>query len=367
LTWKGRELQSYTYREISGFDEDGNPYYDNTTYSFTYNSDGIRTSKTALGIKHEYILNGSQILAEKWKIGSTEYLLIFLYDESGAPIGLKYRTSVYTSGEFNTFFFEKNLQGDIIAIYDETGSKIGSYTYDAWGNHTYSTVSGNTSLENRIVSTYNPFRYRGYYYDVETQWYYLQSRYYNPNWGRLLNADSALYDHMFGFNMYAYCYNNPVSYIDSTGENAEAILAEWLFSGGIIFIDGPLPIGDIIYFGSLIGFGVVIGIKSAQAPPRSIPGVQEDNPLSVVKMGRVTLKKFASAFGDEEILADEPQITCAKAGDGIAEHTNGKYWDKHSKKRAGGKEKKDGRMKPRQNKKKRNMNKFVGENSYELF
>ena len=164
------------------------------------------------------MLNGSQILAEKWKIGSTEYLLIFLYDESGAPIGLKYRTSSYTAGNFNSFFFEKNLQGDIIAIYDETGSKIGSYIYDAWGNHTYSTTSGNTSLENRIVSTYNPFRYRGYFYDVETQWYYLQSRYYNPSWSRFLNADIVIGSGGFaGFNLFAYCANNPISFCDPCG------------------------------------------------------------------------------------------------------------------------------------------------------
>jgi len=147
-------------------------------------------------------------------------LLIYLYDESGSPIGLKYRTSAYTGGEFNTFFFEKNLQGDIIAIYDETGSKIGSYTYDAWGKHTYSTVSGNTSLENRIVSTYNPFRYRGYFYDVETQWYYLQSRYYNPNWGRFISADGYISTGtgLLGYNMYAYCNNNPMTRVDPSGE-----------------------------------------------------------------------------------------------------------------------------------------------------
>ena len=186
-------------------DDDGNLYYDDSVYSFTYNNDGIRTSKTVNGIKHEYVLNGSQILAEKWKIGSTEYLLIFLYDESGLPIGLKYRTSAYEEDQYDCFFFEKNLQGDIVAIYNATGTKIGSYTYDAWGNHTYTTTIGNTSLENKIVSTYNPFRYRGYYYDTETQWYYLQSRYYNPSWCRFVSADGIIGSGGFvGFNLFAY-------------------------------------------------------------------------------------------------------------------------------------------------------------------
>ena len=46
-----------------------------------------------------------------------------------------------------------------------------TYTYDAWGNCTATVESGNPSLENSIVNTYNPFRYRGYYYDYETRWY----------------------------------------------------------------------------------------------------------------------------------------------------------------------------------------------------
>lgn len=102
---------------------------------------------------------------------------------------MQYRTTSYAAHVFDTFYFEKNLQGDIIAVYNSNGEKIGSYTYDAWGNCTVSVVSGNTTLENNIVRTYNPFRYRGYYYDTETGLYYLQSRYYNPEWGRFLNSE----------------------------------------------------------------------------------------------------------------------------------------------------------------------------------
>ena len=90
-------------------------------------------------------------------------------------------------------FFEKNLQGDIVAVYNSNGKKICTYTYDAWGNCTTTRASGITSLESQIASSYNPFRYRGYYYDTQTGFYYLQSRYYNPEWGRFLNADACLY------------------------------------------------------------------------------------------------------------------------------------------------------------------------------
>ena len=108
------------------------------------------------------------------------YLLVYLYDENGAPVGLQYRNKTYGTYTFDTYYFEKNLQGDIVAIYNAAGKKIGTYTYDAWGDFTFSTASDATTVEKRIVRTYNPFRYRGYYYDTETKLYYLQSRYYNP-------------------------------------------------------------------------------------------------------------------------------------------------------------------------------------------
>ena len=134
-----------------------------------------------------YNIDSSQIIAEKWE----NNLLIYIYDEAGSPIGLMYRNSTYASGVYDSFFFEKNLQGDVIAVYDSTGTKIGSYTYDAWGNFTTTVTSGNTTLENNIVRYYNPFRCRSYFYDTETGWYYLQSRYYVPSWGRFLSADHA--------------------------------------------------------------------------------------------------------------------------------------------------------------------------------
>ncbi len=86
---------------------------------------------------------------------------------------------------------------------------------------TTTVTSGVTTLERSIANTYNPFRYRGYFYDVETGWYYLQSRYYNPTWGRFLNADGVAYlgvgDELLGYNLYAYCGNNPVMGYDPEG------------------------------------------------------------------------------------------------------------------------------------------------------
>ena len=148
-----------------------------------------------------------------------EYLLYYLYDENGAPIGLQYRTSDYASGIFDFFFFDKNLQGDVIGIYNADGEKICTYTYDAWGICNIALTSGISSLERNVAVTYNPFRYRGYYYDTETGLYYLQSRYYNPEWGRFINADDYVNPNgdLLGFNMFAYCGNNPVNRNDDGG------------------------------------------------------------------------------------------------------------------------------------------------------
>ena len=78
-----------------------------------------------------------------------------MYDESGSPIGLNYRTNQYAANVFDVFYFEKNLQGDIVAIYHDSGTRIGMYSYDAWGNFTVSATSGITALEQSILYSYN--------------------------------------------------------------------------------------------------------------------------------------------------------------------------------------------------------------------
>ena len=200
LTWQGRELQSY-----------GN------IATYTYNADGIRTSKTVNDVKHTYVLYGSQILAEYW----ADNVLLYIYDELNTPVALKYRNTTYAEGMYDCFFFEKNFLGDIVAIYDENGVKLGTYNYDAWGNFTI--VNGSATVGTfayDILHTYNPFRYRGYYYDVETGLYYLQSRYYNAEWGRFISSDgviSGVGGKLLGNNQYAYCFNNPISLTDANG------------------------------------------------------------------------------------------------------------------------------------------------------
>ena len=106
-------------------------------------------------------------------------------------------------------------QSPIVAIYDNSGTKLVSYTYDAWGNFNVT----NVATEVPFVVANNPFTYRGYYYDYDLGLYYLQSRYYDANVGRFINADNQLLTgDMTGMNLFAYCGNNPVNRIDPTGE-----------------------------------------------------------------------------------------------------------------------------------------------------
>ena len=198
--WTGRRLTS--------------AYRGGKTYTFVYNSDGLRTEKTVNGVVHKYYYSGNQLLAEEWG----EHLIIFLYDANGLPVGMKYRTTSYASGTFDTFWYERNLQGDIVAIYGDNGKKYVSYYYDAWGNHTeeyFNSGATVTAVKN------NPLRYRGYYYDIDLQLYYLQSRYYDSSTGRFINADGYISTGtgILGYNMYAYCNNNPVMCVDPNGNS----------------------------------------------------------------------------------------------------------------------------------------------------
>ena len=128
-----------------------------------------------------------------------------------------YRNSTYPSGTVNTYWFEKNLQGDIIAVYNENATLLVSYTYDAWGKIE---ISEHNLSGTNFNATYNPFRYRGYYYDSELGFYYLNSRYYDPETGRFINTDGYVStgSGLIGHNMFTYCGNNPVNRVDPMGQ-----------------------------------------------------------------------------------------------------------------------------------------------------
>ena len=218
--WKD-ELTSYKGEAIE-YDEIGNPELyrgwtmgwegrqlksagkNGTNLSFTYDSEGIRTSKTVGSTTTKYLLNGTQILAQTTN-GKT---LCFFYDQQGNRVGM-------ADGNNHFYYYIYNVQGDVIALADASTGKLAvTYTYDAWGK----LVELKDTTANS-VGTQNPFRYRGYYYDTETSLYYLQTRYYDPEVGRFINSDSQLNpkDGVLGFNLFVYCGNNPVSNQDPNG------------------------------------------------------------------------------------------------------------------------------------------------------
>ena len=215
LTWeKGRQLKSF----------------DNNTY--TYNANGIRTSKTVNGVTHEYTLDGTKILRETWG----ENTLIPIYDDEESVCGIIYNGTPH--------YFLKNLQCDIIAIANARGEVEARYTYDAWGAIT--NISGTD--EGISIAVVNPFRYRSYYYDVEIGLYYLQTRYYSPIIGRFINADEAEFVNICrisnGTSLYAYCVNDCVNDDDSIGLFPVHIVAGVIM--GIFWAVIPRIISDII-------------------------------------------------------------------------------------------------------------------------
>ncbi len=184
-------------------DEEG----DGVNHTFVYGADGIRCQKNNI----HYTCDGERILIEHNV--DTGRSITYLYGEKGV-VGFSYRGSDY--------YYRKNLFGDVVAIYNTDGQKVASYEYDAWGKN-LSCEDEETNEIKRI----NPIRYRSYYYDVETKFYYLNSRYYDPEIGRFLNADSSDYlgegNALNNYNLFAYCENNPVMYSDPTGHAIETI------------------------------------------------------------------------------------------------------------------------------------------------
>ena len=184
--------------------------------AYVYNADGIReTKQVTVGgstTTHTYVTQNGKVVRETIGSGSTAKVLDFIYDESGRPFALIYKNGTATA---QTYCYVLNLQGDVVKLiwyipgfeYQE----MAAYIYDSWGN--ILTATG-------TMAQINPLRYRGYYYDTETGFYYLQSRYYDPVTHRFINADSysSTGQGIIGYNMFAYCNNSPVIQADHTGE-----------------------------------------------------------------------------------------------------------------------------------------------------
>ena len=227
-------LTAYNGKSIT-YDAIGNPLSDGTwTYgwqhgrqlasmsksgssiTYGYNADGKRIFKTVNGTTYNFSYLGDQLT--DLSRGSNK--LHFTYDSLG-PASVTYNGVKY--------FYLKNAQGDVTGLVNASGTQVVSYTYDPWG----APMSTDGTMASTLGAA-NPLRYRGYVYDTETGLYYLSSRYYNPTWGRFINADTA--DVVatspdkthWDKNLFAYCDDNPVNRRDDGGDLWEYVVGKMI-------------------------------------------------------------------------------------------------------------------------------------------
>ncbi len=289
LTWEKRELQKVTFSA-------------NSYAQYEYNSDGIRLSKSYINPSNyyredrDYVLDGTKIIKEHIYVstlaGITNTDIYYVYDASGDVIGLHYNNALYT--------FQKNLQGDVVRIVDSTGTVVVEYTYDAWGK-----VLTTTGSLASTVGKYNPFRYRSYYYDTETGWYYLQSRYYDPTVCRFLNADGYVStgQGILGFNMFAYCGNNPIMGYDPNGDLPILLPALGGAAKEIISI-----VAILLTF-TVAVLPVVAPIENSSSIDISLPNITV-SPIQIIKdflTGKATKSKDKELVIAPDAVAEETE------------------------------------------------------------
>ncbi len=231
FTWSGRELTTYSK--------------DGKTISFQYDENGLRHRKmvTENGViteQYDYVWSDGSLISQIYTNYDDEVTTSdtarFIYDSWGTLQG-------FILNDSETYLYVKNLQGDIIAIVDEKGQTIVEYSYDAWGNVTFSESSLQNMTKASTLCFVSPFTYRGYCYDYDIELYYLQSRYYSAEIGRFINTDDtqiaiATQGEILGANLFAYCNNNPIVNTDRTGFITPANVVGALIAGALGAVGG---------------------------------------------------------------------------------------------------------------------------------
>ena len=179
--------------------------WDQTTYSYNIKNQLIQ--KVGNGITTNYYAINHKI--HQINIGTNILKFFYALDKL-----------VYFTYNGTRYFYVFNAQNDITHLVDDTGTVVASYIYDAWGNHQVLDASGIENTSADFIGNINPYRYRGYLYDTETQLYWVSSRYYSPELCRWISPDSIEYldpESINGLNLYAYCGNDPINKYDPTG------------------------------------------------------------------------------------------------------------------------------------------------------
>ena len=272
LAWNGRQLQQITDGE--------------NIYTYSYNADGQRVSKTVNGTETEFFYNGSILAGQK----TGNNTLVFMYDNNGDIFGV-----VYNGAEY---YYIKNAQNDVVAIVDSNKNVIAEYQYDAWGRIVSVTdVEGNDiSAQKDHIGNVNPIRYRSYYFDIETYFYYLNTRYYSPEMCRFLNADDTdtllcSPNELTDKNLFAYCDNNPVMRVDHGGDF-------WMLIGAAV---GAVVGGAVSAISQYTSTGKVNwGVVGVNAAAGAISGV-----LASTGVGLVASVGINAALGGGTYVAEQ--------------------------------------------------------------
>ena len=321
--WNGRKGEILKRGTLNG-----------NTFEYEYDAFGKRYQKKVGDTTIKYYWSGEDLIAEEYNRGNTTTVLMYLYDWTGV-IGVKMiGTIVGGNTHTETYWFKKNELGDVTEIYS-LGGKIAEYKYDAWGNHKVYGASGASELGviteaelynyltyadyNRAIPYINAIRYRGYVYDNETGFYYLNTRYYDPEIRRFINMDnpelvSQLVQTPGQLNMYAYCNNNPVAFTDPTGCGiVTAVIITYIVMSALLtasinmanayYNDGNMVVSGVLgaYYGACLAIAnfvpghlgtfmaFVIGAKSSFVS-QLISGkrIDEINYLQVIVSGVIT-------------------------------------------------------------------------------
>ena len=217
--------------------------------AYTYLSDGQRYTKTTGGKTTAYLYNNGLLLSET----TGNEVINYYYDSDGTVLGIGYKKG---TNDEKHYFFEKNAFGDVIAVYRNSDSVlIGTYEYDLWGNPVSVKEAADGRDTDGILGK-NPFRYRCYYYDTETGFYYLNSRYYDPQIRRFISADDRILkteESVKGYNLFSYCQNAPLGMADYNGHSMTLTLTLPAIGAALSTVAAPVATcqGRIHHFSSL--------------------------------------------------------------------------------------------------------------------
>lgn len=295
LVWEGRTLKSYTKG--------------NKVFEYSYDENGLRHRKTVSenGVvkeTYDYVWSDDKLISQKYTDVNGSYAAKFIYGSNGDIQGFIY--------DDTTYLYVKNLYGDIVAVINEEGKEAMKISYDVWG-YPHAAVGGfnNGPLFN-IINHISSFAYRGYCFDSDTELYYLQSRYYDPNICRFINNDSveitiAMQGDINSVNLFAYCKNNPINNTDKSGAWIQYVAGAALggtLSVVLYFVDCKLGGTSPVWWKALGQFAV-----GAASGALAATGVK----LFGQVIGNVVLSLSSLIFSAKPIRQDELVIEVVSA------------------------------------------------------